>query len=75
MGTEPETIHRKTFSMKKVKLVADALRVESFEPMETNAKGGTVFAREATHPFLSDCAHTCDDCPTVYSCNLPFNCA
>lgn len=61
--------------MKKVTLNVDALRVESFEAEAQARERGTVGAHLATHPYLSDCLNTCDDCPTKYSCNVPFNCA
>ena len=61
--------------MKKVTLNVETLRVESFEAVAREGVRGTVGAHQATHPYLSNCANTCDDCPTVYSCNYPFNCA
>lgn len=61
--------------MRKIKLNVDALRVESFEAEAREGARGTVGAHMASHPYLSNCAQTCDDCPSVYSCNVPFNCA
>ncbi len=62
--------------MKKLTLDVDALRVESFLAQEQEGKRGTVGANSYyTILYHSQCAETCDDCPTKYSCNLPWNCA
>lgn len=61
--------------MKKVRLSVETLRVESFEAEARQGQRGTVGAYQQTHVYLSGCDHTCDDCPSVYSCNVPFNCA
>jgi hypothetical protein len=57
--------------MKKLKLDSDALRVESFEPQETKAAGGTVLA----YGTFDTCADIpCDPVPvdwTVESCPPP----
>jgi hypothetical protein len=61
--------------MKKIRLNLDALAVDTFDTAAAKEGKGTVLANSATHPYLSNCANTCDDCPSVYSCNVPFNCA
>lgn len=62
--------------MKKLTLNVDALRVESFQAQGHEGTRGTVDAHSYyTVRYQSQCDHTCDDCPTIYSCNVPFNCA
>lgn len=62
--------------MKKLTLNVDTLRVESFQAQEQEEKRGTVGANSHyTVPYHSQCDQTCDDCPTIYSCNMPWLCA
>lgn len=62
--------------MKKVQLNVETLRVESFEAEARDGGRGTVGAHSVyTVRYHSQCDETCDDCPTVYSCNMPWLCA
>lgn len=62
--------------MKKVQLNVEMLRVESFEADARQGARGTVDGHSHyTIPYQSQCDQTCDDCPTIYSCNKPWQCA
>ncbi len=62
--------------MKKVRLNLETLRVDSFEAEAGRGGRGTIGGHSYyTILYHSQCAETCDDCPTIYSCNKPVHCA